>query len=134
MKPFSEEKKQSLRQYLANKKLSRCEVEVVILVVQGLINREVANKLCVAEKTVKFHLTNVYKKLNISRRSQLVWTLPQIDFVGYPEPPSIRRRHEMRRFSDPALQPAGEAMIKDRDETLSPGSSTVDDDTREGEI
>ena len=52
--------------------LSRSEVEVVRLALQGLINREAANQLCVAEKTIKFHLGNAYKKLNISRRSQLI--------------------------------------------------------------
>ena len=85
MNNFSEAKKKFLRQHLYNKNLSKCEVEVVILVLQGLINREVANRLCVAEKTVKFHLTNAYKKLNISRRSEIVWTLPLAEFVGVEE-------------------------------------------------
>ena len=53
---------------MRKKNLSRSEVEVVILVLQGLINREAANQFCVAEKTIKFHLGNAYKKLNISRR------------------------------------------------------------------
>jgi len=52
-----------------------------VLVLQGLTNRQVADKLCVAEKTVKFHLTNIYKRMKISRRSQIVWTLPLGDFV-----------------------------------------------------
>ena len=131
MKPFSEEKKKMLREYLFNKKLSKCEVEVVILVVQGLINREVANKLCVAEKTVKFHLTNVYKKLNISRRSQLVWTLPLIDFVGAPEPPVIRP--EPRAAETAAATRPNEAIIgrEERKEcaeaSIPIGSSTVSD-------
>ena len=82
MEPFKEEHKKFLREYFVKQNLSKSEVEVVILVLQGLINREVANRLCVAEKTIKFHLGNAYKKLNISRRSQLIWTLPLADFVG----------------------------------------------------
>lgn len=82
MEPLKEEHKKFLREYFLKKNLSKSEVEVVILVLQGLINREVANRLCVAEKTIKFHLGNAYKKLNISRRSQLIWTLPLADFVG----------------------------------------------------
>ena len=78
---WKEEHKKFLRQHFLKKNLSKSEVEVVILVLQGLINREVANRLCVAEKTIKFHLGNAYKKLNISRRSQLIWTLPLKDFV-----------------------------------------------------
>ena len=80
MQPFSEDSKIFLKNHLAQK-LSRREVEVVVLVLEGLTNREVANRLCVAEKTVKFHLTNIYKKLHISRRSQIIWTLPLSDFV-----------------------------------------------------
>ncbi len=82
MKPLTEERKKFLRDYFVQKSLSKSEVEVVILALQGLINREVANRLCMDEKTIKFHLGNAYKKLNISRRSQLIWTLPLADFVG----------------------------------------------------
>ena len=78
---WKEEHKNFLRQHFLKKNLSKAEVEVVILVLQGLINREVANRLCVAEKTIKIHLENAYKKLKISRRSQLIWTLPLRDFV-----------------------------------------------------
>ena len=87
MKSFTPERKTFLRSYFLKKNLSKSEVEVVILVLQGLINREVANRLCVAEKTIKFHLGNAYKKLNISRRSQLIWTLPLADFVSVSDKP-----------------------------------------------
>ena len=98
MQPFSEDSKIFLRNHLAQK-LSRREVEVVVLVLEGLTNREVANQLCVAEKTVKFHLTNIYKKLNISRRSQIIWTLPLSDFV------------EARRNSSTVSPPATENVM-----------------------
>ena len=78
---FSEEGIKHLKSYLSNQGLSRRETEVVVLVLQGLTNKQVADKLCVAEKTVKFHLTNIYKRMKISRRSQIVWTLPLGDFV-----------------------------------------------------
>ncbi len=91
MEPLTEERKNFLREYFFKKNLSKSEVEVVILVLQGLINREVANKLCVAEKTIKFHLGNAYKKLNISRRSQLIWTLPLKDFVGISDKTGISK-------------------------------------------
>ena len=88
---LTEEHKKFLRAHFFKKNLSKSEVEVVILVLQGLINREVANRLCVAEKTIKFHLGNAYKKLNISRRSQLIWTLPLADFVGIADRPDISK-------------------------------------------
>ena len=89
MKKITDEQKKFLREFFSSQKnLSKSEVEVVILVLQGLINREVANRLCVAEKTIKFHLGNAYKKLKISKRSELIWTLPLADFVGKADPPS----------------------------------------------
>ncbi len=71
-----------LRDVLIQKGLSNREAEVADLVSKGLSNKEVANQLFVTEKTVKFHLTNIYKKMNVKSRAQLiVWCLPHIGFV-----------------------------------------------------
>ena len=71
-----------LRDVLIQKGLSNREAEVAELVTKGLSNKEVANQLFVTEKTVKFHLTNIYKKMNVKSRAQLiVWCLPHIGFV-----------------------------------------------------
>ena len=85
MRSFSEDSKKFLRKNLLKKKLSKRETEVVMLVLEGFTDREVAHNLCVSVKTVKFHLTNVYKKLNISRRSQIFWQLPLSDFISINE-------------------------------------------------
>lgn len=71
-----------LRDVLIQKGLSNREAEVAELVTKGLSNKEVANQLFVTEKTVKFHLTNIYKKMNVKSRAQLiVWCLPHFGFV-----------------------------------------------------
>src|SRR5690606_16589175 len=71
-----------LRDILIQKGLSNRESEVAELVTKGLSNKEVANQLFVTEKTVKFHLTNIYKKMNVKSRAQLiVWCLPHMGFV-----------------------------------------------------
>jgi DNA-binding CsgD family transcriptional regulator len=71
-----------LRDILMQKGLSNRESEVAELVTKGLSNKEVANQLFVTEKTVKFHLTNIYKKMNVKSRAQLiVWCLPHMGFV-----------------------------------------------------
>ncbi len=71
-----------LREALIRRGLSNREVEVAELVSKGLANKEVAEKLFVTEKTVKFHLTNIYKKMTIRSRAQLiVWCLPHLGFI-----------------------------------------------------
>ena len=70
-----------LRNILVKNSLSQREAEVVELVTQGLSNKEIANKLFVTEKTIKFHLTNIYKKMNVKSRAQLiVWCMPHLRF------------------------------------------------------
>ncbi len=75
-----------LRDVLINQKgLSNREAEVAELVTKGLSNKEVANQLFVTEKTVKFHLTNIYKKMSLKSRAQLiVWCMPHFSFAEAP--------------------------------------------------
>lgn len=71
---------------LKEKGLSSREAEVAAWVARGETNKVVANALFVTEKTVKFHLTNVFKKLGLRSRSQLiVWAMPyKLNFVEKP--------------------------------------------------
>jgi DNA-binding CsgD family transcriptional regulator len=48
------------------------EQEIVNWVMQGMTNKEIATKLGISEKTVKTHLGNIFSKLKISRRLQLL--------------------------------------------------------------
>jgi two-component system response regulator DevR len=50
--------------------LSPQERRVLALIAEGHSNKEVANDLGLAEKTVKNYLSNVFEKLHVSRRSQ----------------------------------------------------------------
>lgn len=73
---------ETLRNILVQKGLSNREAEIVVLVSKGLSNKEIANMLFILEKTVKFHLTNAYKKVNVKSRAQMiVWCLPYLGFV-----------------------------------------------------
>lgn len=72
-----------LKDILTQKGLSHREAEVAELVSKGLSNKEVASQLFVTEKTVKFHLTNIYKKMSVKSRAQLiVWCVPHVDFIN----------------------------------------------------
>jgi DNA-binding NarL/FixJ family response regulator len=50
--------------------LSARELEVLRLVAAGSTNGEIARKLWVTEQTVKFHLSNIYRKLNVGNRTE----------------------------------------------------------------
>lgn len=52
--------------------LSAQERRVATLVAEGASNRDVAEALVLSVKTVEFHLHNVYRKLRISSRAQLI--------------------------------------------------------------
>ena len=51
--------------------ISRREKEIIQLVCAGKSNREIEELLFISQKTVKFHLYNVYKKLGIRNRVEL---------------------------------------------------------------
>jgi two-component system, NarL family, response regulator DevR len=53
-----------------SKLLTERELEIVRLVGEGHSNRELARMLWVTEQTVKFHLTNIYRKLGVSNRTE----------------------------------------------------------------
>jgi two-component system response regulator DegU len=50
--------------------LTKREVQVLELIAEGMINKEIAEKLCISEKTVKNHISNIFKKINVSDRTQ----------------------------------------------------------------
>ena len=52
--------------------LSLREVEILQAVARGLSNQAIGKELFVAEQTVKFHLTNIYRKLNATNRTEAV--------------------------------------------------------------
>jgi DNA-binding NarL/FixJ family response regulator len=50
--------------------LTKRELEVLKLLAEGLFNKEIAYKLSISEKTVKNHVSNIFKKINVSDRTQ----------------------------------------------------------------
>jgi DNA-binding CsgD family transcriptional regulator/tetratricopeptide (TPR) repeat protein len=59
------------RQGRAANRLTPREDDVAMLVIDGLTNREIADRLSVTEKTVETHLASIFGKLGIRSRSQL---------------------------------------------------------------
>lgn len=50
--------------------LTKREIEVLELLAEGLFNKEIAYNLNISEKTVKNHVSNIFKKINVSDRTQ----------------------------------------------------------------
>ena len=50
--------------------LTARELEILRLVASGSSNRRIAQRLWVTEQTVKFHLSNVYRKLGVANRTE----------------------------------------------------------------
>lgn len=53
-------------------RLSCREIEVLVMVCKGLSNQEAAKQLFLSEKTVKNHLTNIFRKIGVNDRTQAV--------------------------------------------------------------
>lgn len=52
--------------------LTEAETKIVKLVLTGLSNKDIARDIYLSEKTVKFHLYKIFKKLSVKNRSQLI--------------------------------------------------------------
>ena len=53
-----------------NFNLTPKEIEVLKLIVKGLNNSEIANELVLSLSTVKFHIENIFTKLNTTNRTR----------------------------------------------------------------
>ena len=51
-------------------RLSKREIEVLKLVAVGMFNKEIGKKLGISERTVKNHMSSIFKKIDSSDRTQ----------------------------------------------------------------
>ncbi len=54
-----------------NKNITQRQLEIIVLVIQGKTNEEIADELFISVNTVKTHLNNIYRELNVSNRFSL---------------------------------------------------------------
>jgi DNA-binding CsgD family transcriptional regulator len=69
-RPF-QEPRMDLKAVLTPFGISARETEIVELIIRGLSNKEIADRLCISVDTVKKHSYNSYKKLSVQNRVQL---------------------------------------------------------------
>jgi DNA-binding NarL/FixJ family response regulator len=65
-------------------KLTKREVEVLSLVIEGKSSKEVADQLYVSKRTVDFHLANIYSKLSVTNRLQAFREATRRGLLSYP--------------------------------------------------
>ena len=63
------------------KMLTAREIEVLRLLARGLSNRAIGEALFIAETTAKFHVANIMRKLEVTRRSEAVYVASQLGAV-----------------------------------------------------
>jgi DNA-binding NarL/FixJ family response regulator len=64
--------------------ITDCELRVLKALAQGHSNKEIAKELFITEQTVKFHLTNIYRKLDVSNRTEAARSAYQHGLVENP--------------------------------------------------
>jgi len=57
---------------LLNQDLTQREIEILQLIANGMSNKVIAEKLCVSDNTVKYHLKNMMQKLGVQNRTEAV--------------------------------------------------------------
>ncbi len=66
-------------------KLTVQEYRILMMFSEGLLNKQIGDKLCVAEATVKAHASAIFRKLNVRNRTQAAMMLGQLDVADYSE-------------------------------------------------
>ena len=66
-----------LAEWEARKRISRREREIIEQILEGRSNKEIKAELKIAYSTVKNHLYNIYQKLGVNSRAQLIHRLLQ---------------------------------------------------------
>lgn len=66
----------------SNEILTKREIDVLKLIAEGLFNKEIAYRLNISEKTVKNHVSNIFKKIGVSDRTQAAVYAIRNNFVS----------------------------------------------------
>jgi DNA-binding NarL/FixJ family response regulator len=63
--------------------LTRRELEILQLASQGHSNGQIAQIMWIAEQSVKFHLSNIYRKLDVRNRAEAVAAARSLELRGW---------------------------------------------------
>jgi DNA-binding NarL/FixJ family response regulator len=62
--------------------LTTRELEVLVMVARGAPNKEIAQRLAISERTVKFHVSSIMAKLGAANRTEAVALAMQHGLIG----------------------------------------------------
>jgi two-component system nitrate/nitrite response regulator NarL len=74
------------------------EGEILERVATGRSNKQIAAEFWLSEQTIKYHLTNVYRKLGVSSRTEAARFAYDHGLAGNPWPDKDQNHHETRRI------------------------------------
>ena len=61
--------------------LSKREMEILILITDGLRNKEIAEQLMISLNTVLYHIKNIYSKLGVNKRTLAVAKAKELNLI-----------------------------------------------------
>ncbi len=64
---------------MLSEQLTAREMDVLELLIQGCSNREISERLFISVHTVKNHITNIFQKIGVNDRSQLIALVYQLN-------------------------------------------------------
>ena len=64
------------------KTLTKREIEVLKAIAAGLLNKEIATNLGISERTVKNHISNIFKKIDVADRTHLQLRIILLNYIS----------------------------------------------------
>jgi DNA-binding NarL/FixJ family response regulator len=65
------------------------EVTLIKALARGMSNKQISQELWITEQTVKFHLSNIYRKLNVVNRTGAVRWAHEQGVAGKADDPGV---------------------------------------------
>jgi DNA-binding NarL/FixJ family response regulator len=70
------------QEHLLKAGISRREAEILLLMHEGLSNQQIADKLFISENTIKKHISNIFLKLQVERRTEAIKKALELSIIG----------------------------------------------------
>ena len=65
-----------------NFQLTERQMEVLKLVAQGMVYKEIGDRLGLSERTIKYHMAKIMEKLHLENRTQVIALASQLGMIG----------------------------------------------------